>query len=318
MDWSERIGRRIRLRDLHIVLAVAEYGSMSKASTKLAISHPVISKTISELEHTLGVKLFDRTTQGTELTTYGQVLLKCGLNVFDEMRQGLKQIEFLADPTSGQLAVGCPEIIIAGILPAIAEQFLQQYPRVQLRVFHADTALMQFDQLRQRHVELLIGRMPKPFVQDDLSSEPLLEEPFVTVAGANSQWARRRSIQLAELAREFLVLPPPDSVPGMLITEVFHAAGLELPQVRVLTLSVQLTTTLVAGGRHVGILPNSVAQFCAKRVGLKILPIQMPVLRVSVDVITLKNRTLSPLAALFIDSARGFAKSITTPLERTN
>src|SRR4051794_25581933 len=94
---------------------------MSKASTKLAISHPVISKTISELEHTLGVKLFDRTTQGTELTTYGQVLLKCGLNVFDEMRQGLKQIEFLADPTSGQLAVGCPEIIIAGILPAIAE-----------------------------------------------------------------------------------------------------------------------------------------------------------------------------------------------------
>jgi len=59
MDWSDRIGRRVKLRDLHILLAVAEHGSMTKASTKLAISHPVVSKTISELEQTLGVKLLN-------------------------------------------------------------------------------------------------------------------------------------------------------------------------------------------------------------------------------------------------------------------
>src|ERR1700682_6155611 len=202
MDWSDSIGRRIRLRDLHIVLAVVEHGSMSEASAELALFHPVASKTISELEQTLGVSLFDRNASGVELTTHGRALVKCGVNVFDEMRQGLKQIEFLTDPTCGQLAIGCPEIIIAGILPAIAEQFLQQYPRVQLRVFHADTALMQFDQLRQRNVELLIGRLPRPFVEDDLVSEPLLEEPFVAVAGMNSQWARRRHIELAELTAE--------------------------------------------------------------------------------------------------------------------
>jgi hypothetical protein len=68
MDWSDRIGRRIKLRDLHVVLAVAESGSMTKASQKLAISHPVVSKTISDLEHMLGVKLFDRTSQGVEVT----------------------------------------------------------------------------------------------------------------------------------------------------------------------------------------------------------------------------------------------------------
>jgi len=163
MDWSDRIGRRVKLRDLHILLAVAEQGSMTKASAKLAISHPVVSKTISELEQTLGVKLFERNSQGVELTSYGQALLKCGVNVFDEMRQGLKQIEFLTDPSSGDLAVGCPEIINAGIMPAITEQFLRQRPGVQLRIIHADTALMQFEQLRERKVELLIGRMPRPF-----------------------------------------------------------------------------------------------------------------------------------------------------------
>jgi DNA-binding transcriptional LysR family regulator len=78
------------------------------------------------------------------------------------MRQGLKQIEFLTDPTSGELAVGCPEIMNAGIVPAISERFLQQYPRVQLRVIHADIALSQFDALRERKVELLLGRLPEP------------------------------------------------------------------------------------------------------------------------------------------------------------
>jgi len=67
MDWSDRIGRRIRLRDLHIVLAVAEEGSMAKASTKLAISHPVISKTVADLERTLGVSLFEPQFAGVEL-----------------------------------------------------------------------------------------------------------------------------------------------------------------------------------------------------------------------------------------------------------
>src|SRR5579872_6679819 len=244
MDWSDRIGRRIRLRDLHVVLAVAESGSMAKASTNLAISHPVVSKTISDLELTLGVRLFDRSSQGVELTTYGRALLKCGVNVFDEMRQGLKQIEFLADPTSGELAIGCPEIIVAGILPAIADRFLQQYPGVRLRIIHADTGLMQFNQLRERNVELLLGRMPRPFVEEDLVSEPLLDEPFVAVAGIHSRWARRRRIELSELMEESWVLPPNDSVPGLQIAQIFHAEGLTFPQASIATLSVQLTTIL--------------------------------------------------------------------------
>ena len=226
------------------------------------------------------------------------------------MRQGFKRIEFLADPTSGELAVGCPEIIQAGVLPAITEHFLRQHPRVQLRVIHADTALMQFDQLRKHNVELLIGRMPRPFVEDDLVSEPLFDEPFAAVAGKDSRWARRRQIELAELAGEAWVLPPPDSVPGGLIAEIFREHGLKPPRAGILTLSIQLTTTMVATGKFVGLLPGSVARFSAKRAGLKILPLKVPTVLGSVDVITVKNRTPSPLAQQFIRSARAVAKSI--------
>jgi DNA-binding transcriptional LysR family regulator len=308
MDWSDRIGRRIRLRDLHIVMAVAEAGSMAKAAQKLAISHPVISKTISDLEQTLKVRLFDRTVQGVELTDYGQALLSCGVNVFEEMRQGLKQIEFLTDPTSGELAIGCPEIMNASIVPAISERLLQEYPRIQLRVVHADMGLAQYGPLRERKVELLIGRLPEPFVEDDLIFQPLIQEPFVAVAGANCQWVRRRRVNLADLIAESWVLPPPDSTPGSTISGIFAASGLKSPRPAVATLSVQLTTTLIATGKFVGILPNSVAQFSSRRAELKILQVKIPVTQYAIAILTLKNRTLGPLAKLFIEHARGVAK----------
>jgi DNA-binding transcriptional LysR family regulator len=87
MKWTDRIGRRVKLRDLHIALAVAEAGSMTRAAEELGVSYPVVSKTISELEHTLGVRLFDRSISGVEPTHYGRALLKSGTAVFDEMRK---------------------------------------------------------------------------------------------------------------------------------------------------------------------------------------------------------------------------------------
>src|SRR5690349_24136412 len=206
MDWADRIGRRIRLRDLHIVLAVAEAGSMAKASARLAISHPVVSKTISDLEHTLGVRLFDRKPHGVELTAYGHALLKCGTTVFDEMRQGLKQIEFLADPDSGELRIGCPEIVMAGLLPAIIGKFARQYPRIRLHAVHASTAQREFHERRERNVELLIGRAPMPVLDDELQVETLFVEPFVAFAALQSGWARSRRIELGELIDEPWVL----------------------------------------------------------------------------------------------------------------
>jgi DNA-binding transcriptional LysR family regulator len=310
MHWADRIGRQLKLRDLHILLAVAEAGSMAKASERLAITHPVVSKTISDLEQSLGVRLFDRSSQGVELTSYGQALLKCGVAVFDELRQGIEQIESLADPNCGELRIGCPEIAIAGLLPVVAEQFLRQYSKVHLHVVHADTALRQFDELRRRNVELLIGRLPRPFVEDDLVAEELFDEPFLAFAGLQSRWARRRQIRLADLIEESWVLPPYDSIPGALIAQFFRSHHLPPPRARLATLSVQLTVALVASGQYVGLLPASVLHFSARRLSLKILPVKASAEHTAAGIITVKGRTLSPLAERFVRCAREMAKSL--------
>ena len=312
MDWADRIGNRVRLRDLHILLAIAECGSMSKAAARLAISHPVVSKTVSDLEHSLGVRLFDRHSQGVELTSYGKALLNCGVTVFDEIRQSLKQIEFLANPDTGDLRIGCPEIELAGIFPSILERFLSQYPRVRVQVIHANTSMLQFHELRSRNVELLIGRARPVHLEDDLVWEHLFDDSHVAVAGQGSPWLRRRRLELADIIDEPWVLPPYDSVPGPFVIEIFRGSKLVPPIASISTLSAQLTLTLIASGRYVGLLPRGVVRTSGAKLGVTMLPIKLPPHGIAVDIITIKTRTLSPLAHLFIDCAREAAKPFAT------
>ena len=75
MKWNDRIGRRLKLHDLHVLLTVAEVGSMGKAAERLAVSQPSVSKAIADMEHTIGVRLLDRTPKGVETTAYGRALL---------------------------------------------------------------------------------------------------------------------------------------------------------------------------------------------------------------------------------------------------
>jgi DNA-binding transcriptional LysR family regulator len=201
-----------------------------------------------------------------------------------------------------------PEVEIAGIIPAVVEQFTKQYPRVRLRVIHANTSMLQFDELRNRNVELIIGRVSNPFMEDDLTLENLFTESLVAVAGRDSPWHGRRRLALAELIHEPWVLPPYDSLRGPMVAEFFRSNKLEPPHASVATLSLQLTTALIATGRFLGFVPLSVARSSGAQVGAKVLPLKIPAHRIAIDIITVKNRTLGPLAKLFIDCARQVAK----------
>src|SRR5580692_2175374 len=136
---DERIGRRLRLRDLHILMSVARCGGMGKAAAELAVSQPAISKAIADMEHTFGVRLLDRTAQGVEPTLYGRALLKWGAAVFDDLRQGVKEIEFLADPAAGELRIGGTEISTAGLIPAVIDRLTRKHPRIVFDVVQAQS-----------------------------------------------------------------------------------------------------------------------------------------------------------------------------------
>jgi len=317
-EFDPRIGRQLKLRELHILSAVVERGSMAKAAAQLRMSQPSVSEAIANLEATLRVRLLDRSTQGVEPTVYAQALLKRAQAVFDELQQGLRDIEFLSDPAVGEVRVGCPENLSAGFVPAIIERLLPQYPRVSVRVITAETAAMQFQELRDRSVDLMLGRifnLSKPFSEEDVEAEVIGHEDYFVVAGSQSPWAQRRKIALAELMDEnWVIYYVPNNIPAGFYADIFRASGLDLPHQRVTTFSLHLRIHLLASGHYLSILPASVLRFNAAAWKLKALPIDLGLPPRPLAIFTLKNRTLSPVVQLFIEHTRAVAQSMSATL----
>src|SRR5215468_9764650 len=161
IQWEQQIGRRVRLRDLFVYFTVVEYGSMVKAAAKLGVSTPSISEVIAGLEYALGVRLLDRTPQGIVMTPYGEALLARGRAAFDELRQGIRDIEFIADPAAGELRIGCPESLAAGFLVAVLERFSREHPRVNFHIVPVFQPTVEFPELFARKIDLVFARLAK-------------------------------------------------------------------------------------------------------------------------------------------------------------
>ena len=307
MKWTDRIGRRLKLSDLHLFITVAEMGSMGKAAERLGISQPSVSKAIADVEHTIGVRLLDRTVTGVVPTAYGRALLKRSMGAFDELRQGIKDMEFLADPTVGEVRIGCPEAIASGLLVKVLDQFSSQYPRVKVRVSSADNMSHAFLQVRDRQVDLLLGRVTKLFAEEDLEAEVLYDDRLFIVSGSNNRWTRRRKIELEELLEEPWLLPGE----GFFLTEAFQSRGFAVPKFGVTSYSVYQRILLLTTGRFIGMLSGSVMRFSpAEQLSLSVLPVDFSPRSWPVAIVTLKNRTISPVVQIFIDCIRDVARPL--------
>jgi DNA-binding transcriptional LysR family regulator len=309
MQLGERIGRRMKLQDLHVLMTVVQVGSMRKAATLLNTSQPAISRSIAELEDAIGVRLLDRNPQGVEPTAYGRTLLDGGAAAFDDLQQAVKNIEFLADPTAGDVRIGSVIPLAASFVSAVVDRLSRRYPRI---VFHVEAAQMETlrRELSERIVDLLIAPKLELVTDEQFGFETLYDETFVVVAGTNSPWAKQHRIKLAELMNEPWALPPPDRALGPIYRAVFRAGGLDYPHTTVITMSPEVRISLLATGRFLTIFPAAALGFPKRRAEIKVLPVKLPMAPVPIGIVTLKNRTLSPVARLFIEQAREVAKPL--------
>jgi len=316
VPWDDRIKRRLKLRDLDVLMTVIQAGSMGKAADRLGMFQPTISKSIADLEHTLGVRLLDRNPQGVEPTPYALALIKRSAAAFNELKQGVQEIESLTDPTSGELRIAGTEPMIAGLFPAVIDRLSRQYPRLVFRVTQISTDLPQYRALREREIELIVGRLPRLTTEDDLEVDVLLDDPLVVAAGAQNRWTRVRRATLAQLVDEPWVLPLPDQFFGALISDLFHSCGLERPKSGVICSSLHMNDALIATGRYLAIYSASRIKLSAKRLSMKVVPVKLPAQSSRVGIVRLKNRTMSPIAELFIKNMRAVAASLANGARR--
>jgi DNA-binding transcriptional LysR family regulator len=307
-QWNDRVRRRLKLRDLDILLAVVQTGSMGKAASALNMSQPAVSKAIACLESTLGVRLLDRSRQGVEPTPYGRALIKRGVAMFDELRQGVEDIASLTDPTVGQIRMGGSEHTISAIYSPVVHRFSTQHPRMSFHIIVGDLQTMS-RALDARHIDFVVSRMYSP-ASEEHSVEVLFEDPLVVVTGPGNPLARRRKIELAELSEEPWTLQPRENNFGAFAMDALHGAGLAPPPITVATTSSNLRGEMLATGRYLSMVPRYWVLLPRRHPSLRVLPVEFPNTRLKVAIITLKNRSLSRATELFIDGVRALTKPL--------
>jgi len=312
MAWDARIGRRLRLRDLHILLSVLQAGSMAKAASQLTMSQPAVSKAIADMEHLLGVRLLDRSPRGVEPTRYGTALARRGRVVFNELSQGVAELESLADPTTGELRIGSAEPFAAAIAAPVMQQLSRQHPAIRFHVVTGDLSTLLVE-LSARNIEFALSRLYEGARSDDTIAEVLFDDPYAIVAGLQSRWTARRRIRLPDLLDEPWVLPPYDSFQGREIAAAFRANRVEPPRPAVATMSLNLRNALLATGHFVTMLPSFPLRLGQKGSLLSALPVRLAGTQLPVGIVRLRDRSLTPLGQLFIDRVRAITRKMRSP-----
>lgn len=292
--------RRIKLRDLKVFQVAAETGSMAKAAAHLAITQPAVSYAISELEHAVGAQLLDRSSQGVTPTVYGRALLARSAIVFNELRHGISEIASLINPEVGELRIGTTPPMSA-VASAVFNHLVPRYPRMQFELTVGPTDVL-LRQLRQRDVEIVISRLASMAGNDDLSVETLFHDELVVICSRQSRWARRRKVSLADLVDEPWVFPPPAGFLTGIMRGEFEAQGLALPRPTVTTSCTYSLSVLVGNGNFLGIHPRAMLTTPNQHPLLTAVDVGLPTTRGAIGLISLRDRSLSPVAKLFAKS----------------
>jgi DNA-binding transcriptional LysR family regulator len=314
MDWNsemalkDRISRKLRVRDLHMIEAIATRGSMARAAMELGLSQPAVSKAIADLELDLGVAVFNRGAQGVQLTESGQVLLRRGRVILDELRHGLDEIADISDPTRGFVRVGVA-LAQSLFISAVIGRISRRHPRIRLSVTMTDPIRL-VASLRDRKLDFAICRVQMAEGEPDLKGEALFRDRIDVVVAPNHPLARRQTLTLADLTEERWALAPPDTYLGGLVLKAFQAQSLPMPQAVVTTTSIQLRFDLMETAGFLTLAPRSMVIHPSRRRRLKALPVAFSDDAGPMGSVTLKGRQLPKAAGFVLEEARSVGRTL--------
>jgi DNA-binding transcriptional LysR family regulator len=305
---TNRVGRRLKLRDLEMLEMIASRGSMARAARELARSQPAISKAVADLERDLNVALFTRGARGVELTPSGQVLLRRGRIMLDELKQGLQEIENLSDPSAGEVRIGSIEPL-SPLIATVIERTARRYPKINYHVVFSDVAEL-IAALRDRTLDFVISRAISAGSEPDLNAEILFRDKITAVVAPSHPLARRRKVGLRDLVNEWWALGPSDTFLAQLLSAAFRAEGLPNPRTVVTTLSIQLRLDLMQTGRFVTVYSGAMMAHPARTFPFRSLPIDFGNAAGPMAAITLKGRQAPGALKLLQNEMRSVAKLI--------
>lgn len=302
---------RSHLKTRHLVLLVelGRHGSIAHAAQAANLTQPGASKLLGELEHALGVQLFERLSRGVAPTWYGKVLIRRAGAALAEMDAAHQEVMELLSGLRGRVGVGTVLAPATGLVPQAITLLKSRHARVHVAV-SMSTSKALVERLRGGELDLVIGRILDTAAADELNFEPLTDEPHRLIVRAGHPLAGREDLQLEELMAQCWILPPAGSILRDRLTALFLSRGLEQPAETVETPDLPVMASLLLNSDMIVALPEDAVQPYLAAGLMTALPFDLGVSMDSFGIVTRKRHQLSPGADAMLQALRDAAASM--------
>lgn len=303
------ITRKFRLRHVELIAELYDCRSILKASKRLSLTQPTVTKALRDVESTLALKLFERSNRGLEPTAYGEIFARHAKIVLAQLRHAAEELESLRAGYSGKVTVGTLLAASASILPDAIALLKKQRPGVAISVVVGTYDIL-MPSLLVGDLDMVLGRLPEEGRSRALVYEEFYAEPICVVVRRGHPLARKRRVTLRDLANEAWLLPLPETALRRQIERAFVEAGAPLPRNVIESVSILTNRALLRKSDCVGVMPYHVALDDVEQGLLAILPVKLKSIESPVGAIVRAPGTLPPAAAALLDCLRLAGKEV--------
>lgn len=305
----DRVLTRLKLKQLRLLVAIADHMSILHAANELHISQPAATKLLKDLEIDFNVKLFDRTNRGVVPTQYGRALVRHGKLILSQISHAAQELDDLNEGLGGRVVVGTLLTASAQLLPLTIKNIIQQRPKISISVKDGTNDLL-MPMLQNGDVDMIVGRLTEFRHREQFTQEILFQEKVVVVAAANHPLTNKTKVSFRELTKYNWILPPPETTLRRQIDKEFFDQGFASPANAVECVSYLANRALLQETEMLSVLPLPVVEADIVHKMLKPVSCKLNFAGGSIGVSYRKKGELSPAAMQFLEELRRTAKKI--------
>lgn len=298
--------RRPKLRQLELLVHLADNHSLAAAASAMSITQPAATKLLQEIEQILGVALFDRLPRGMRATPYGEIMMRHARTALAALDRGREEIAALVEGASGSVAVGSVRGATSSLLAPALANVRASRPGVRVTVL-VDAAEILIPRLREARLDIVLGNVPASLGGRDLAFEPLLEETLVIVSRMGHPLTRKKRLAWKDVADSEWIVYPQETALRPLFEGLLSGAAAVEQQGVIETASVVATTMMLERTDMLAVMPHDVAEHYAERGLVAILKMKLPVTLGRIGIVSHRDRQLSPTAQAFMAEVRRIA-----------
>lgn len=304
MTTIDRVLRsNLKLKHLQLLVALDQFRHLGRAAEFLSLTQPAVSKTLAEVERLFDLRLFVRSTRGTEPTAYGLTLVRFARSVLADFERTRDEIAAVASGAAGRVRVGAMVVALPVLLNRALDLLKARSSQTTVLVEEGDLTRL-LPRLRLGELDLLVGRLEPGYAAPDLETEAFYDEPMCTVVSPQHALAQQRKVGWADLAQAAWVMPPPWASSRIKLNQLFYKHQLNPPVDVIETASFLVTLTCIRERGAVGFWARSVALHYQQQGLVAVLPIKLAIELPPVGLITLRGRLRTPASGQLIDCLR--------------